>query len=250
MNRAFRATEFEFRHRFWLIAAFYFLTFESYRWDRVNISVALTRWMLGSAVNVDVPPASMLLRALFILAAVIAGVAALIRTWAGAYLRSDVIHDTALHSDSLLADGPYRYLRNPLYLGTILLAIGIGMLASRLGWVILVATNVIFNYRLIFREESELLRTQGKPYQDFLAAVPRLFPALRPRLPSSGMKPRWREAFQGEFTFWIFFLAMAVFAATKNGRIMFWTIMLALAIYVIQHFRFRKARKSSLETKA
>jgi hypothetical protein len=35
-------------------------------------------------------------------------------------------HDTALHSDKLVADGPYRHLRNPLYAGVFLINGGLG----------------------------------------------------------------------------------------------------------------------------
>jgi len=45
---------------------------------------------------------------------------------AEAYLHSSVVHDSQLHSDRLVADGPYRRVRNPLYLGNILLAFGLG----------------------------------------------------------------------------------------------------------------------------
>ena len=44
--------------------------------------------------------------------------AAGLRTWGAAYLRTEVVHDTAQHSEALVADGPFRYTRNPLYLGT------------------------------------------------------------------------------------------------------------------------------------
>ena len=39
-----------------------------------------------------------------------------LRTWGAAYLRTEVVHDTAQHSQALVADGPFRYTRNPLYL--------------------------------------------------------------------------------------------------------------------------------------
>jgi hypothetical protein len=63
------------------------------------------------------------------------------------------VHDTAQHSEALVADGPFRYTRNPLYLATLLMAAGIGVLASRSGFVFLVLANWIFVYRLILREE-------------------------------------------------------------------------------------------------
>ena len=58
--------------------------------------------------------------------------AALIRTWDTAYLRSEVVHDSKLHAEGLVADGRFRYARNPFYLGGVLFAIGFGLAASRL----------------------------------------------------------------------------------------------------------------------
>ena len=61
----------------------------------------------------------------------------------------------------LLADGPYRYVRNPLYLGNIFMAVGIGLMASRTGFFILSLGMTLFVFRLILREQSELLRIRA-----------------------------------------------------------------------------------------
>lgn len=42
------------------------------------------------------------------------GAAAEIRTWATAYLGSEIVFDLNLHTNRLVADGPYRYVGNPL----------------------------------------------------------------------------------------------------------------------------------------
>jgi hypothetical protein len=48
------------------------------------------------------------------------------------------MRDSRVHTERVLADGPYRYVRNPLYLGNILMATGIGLMASRIGFLVLV----------------------------------------------------------------------------------------------------------------
>src|SRR5436305_13975330 len=58
---------------------------------------------------------------LLVIMSVIAVSAPLVRTWASAYLSASVVHDARLHSDRVVADGPYRHTRNPLYLGTLLI---------------------------------------------------------------------------------------------------------------------------------
>jgi hypothetical protein len=120
-----------------------------------------------------------------------------------------------------VADGPYRHSRNPLYLGNILAAAGAGLLASRSGSFVLVAGMVFFVYRLIGREESGLLEAQGATYRAYLAAVPRLWPALRPRLPAGGMTPRWRQAWAAEAGFWIAALATLGYAVSLDLRVFY-----------------------------
>ena len=154
----------------------------------------------------------------FAVAALLVTAAAMMRTWAAAYLQSEVVHDPEMRTASVVADGPYRHVRNPLYLANILMSFGLGLMASRLGWVVIVVGMLIFMYRLIGREEAALLAGQGERYRAYHAAVPRLWPALAPRLPSAGSQARWRQAWRGEAFFWGFALASAAFAATLQLR--------------------------------
>jgi len=151
--------------------------------------------------------------------AVVVFLAAAIRTWGAAYLRTDVVHDTAQHSEALVADGPFRYTRNPLYLANLPMAAGIGMLASRTGFVFLVLANWIFVYRLIFREEETLRENQGEPYAAYCRSVPRFWPSLRSRVPSGGRKPQWSQAFAGETFVWLFAVAELAIAVTLKPEI-------------------------------
>ncbi len=129
-----RATELEFRYRFFVITAIYFLGFGCYAVDHVNAGVAIAHWLSGAAAPITGPRSALLLKLIFGVGALLAIAAAVVRTWAAAYLKSDVVHDLDLHSDALVADGPFRYVRNPLYVGGVLLGIGMGLMASRVGW--------------------------------------------------------------------------------------------------------------------
>jgi Phospholipid methyltransferase len=150
--------------------------------------------------------------------------AAALRTWGAAYLRTSVVHDTVQHSEALVADGPFRYVRNPLYLANLPMAAGIGVLASRSGWIFLVLANWIFVYRLIFREETALRESQGESYHAYCRSVPRFWPSLRSRVPSGNHSPAWGQAFAGESFVWLFGLAELLIAITLRplaGLIMF-----------------------------
>ena len=233
------ATEFEFRHRFWIISGIFYLGFSCYIWDHINVCVAVVRMILGGLHS---PLAGRSIRAILAAGVLIVTLAALVRSWAEAYLHSSVVHDSQLHSDRLVADGPYRRVRNPLYLGNILLAFGLGSMASRTGFLILVAATVPFVYRLILREEAGLLESQGDGYRRYFETVPRLWPSLRARVPASGARPNWVDGFAGETYVWSFPIGMAVYDVTLR-LVHFWIIMGAgLVVYFLQAW-LRKRRK-------
>lgn len=206
-----KATEFEFRHRSILNLIQFWIAFQAYSLDRDNVVWRYVHW--------DTPVGAFRARMIFSFAALLLLIAALIRTWATAYLSSKVVHDSALHTEALVADGPYRYVRNPLYLGTFLMSVGLGFLASLTGFIILVALAAIRILRLIGREESELTREQGAQYSEYFKRVPRLLPSLSPRVPSGGAVPRWGQALVGEATMWGFFVMMAAFTITLRDRV-------------------------------
>lgn len=231
----FQATEFEFRRRFWFIFGIFWLGFLLYFVDHVNVSAALTQLILPDTAETSAQ-FGRFITAFFALGTLIVAVGALIRSWAESYLHSSIVHDAALHGEQLVADGPYRYVRNPLYLGNLFLAVGIGFLASRSGFLVIAIGMWIFVYRLILREESTLLKSQGESYRRFYAAVPRFLPALTPRVPASGAKPNWLDGFTGELFMWSGVAAMAVYTFTKN-ILYFWVVFgLGLAIYFLQAY--------------
>jgi len=118
--------------------------------------------------------------------------------------------------------------------GNVLLAIGMGTMASRFGFVLLNVLMLLFSYRLILREEGELAAAQGAGYAAYRARVPRLLPSPAPRIPSAGRPPRWAKAFVAESWYWGFALAVAVFAATLSVTLFFAILIASIAaLFVI-----------------
>lgn len=217
-NTIMRATGFEFRHRFWIIVLIFAGAFGLYWFQPGSTAGRLARVLAGPGGAGSQARFQLDLRLLFGACAVGALAAAWLRTWAAAYLDSIVVHDTTLHCDRMVADGPYRFVRNPLYLGLLLLALAMAPIAPPWGALWLVGVIWVFHFRLIAREEAELLASQGEPYRRFVAAVPRLLPAFRPCLPASGRPARWGQAFLGEGFFWIFAMAIVLLTVTLDGR--------------------------------
>jgi hypothetical protein len=238
-----RATAFEFRHRFWLILLVFFAGYLCYRFDPVNASDALARAIAGARGPHPNPPAvQQVFRAVLALSAILVAIATGVRTWAGAYLRADIVFDTKVHSDRLVAGGPYRFVRNPLYLGNLILAAGIALLYSRVGAVVLMLGNLFVIERLIGREEAALIETQGESYRAFLAAVPKLVPSMSPRLPKDDLRANWPQAFLGEAHLWLLSLDGFVLAWRLDRKLYFQILAGAGVAYFLMRVVTRRVR--------
>ena len=81
-------------------------------------------------------------------------------------------------NEQLATGGPYAYTRNPLYLGSLILAIGFA-LAARSWWI---AGGIILMFFAIYlpviRAEEAFLRERFAQFEDYAREVPALFPRL------------------------------------------------------------------------
>ena len=74
----------------------------------------------------------------------------------------------------LVEDGPYQYSRNPIWLGRLLLLLGVGLLLrSPLLLPYVVALAMMQHVRIVRAEEPELLERFGSAYEEYCARVPR-----------------------------------------------------------------------------
>jgi protein-S-isoprenylcysteine O-methyltransferase Ste14 len=236
-----KATTWEFENRAWLFGLIFGVSFPVYFLDQKNASQALGEW-IASTLHAD---GDLVVRLIFAAAAVLLILAALIRTWASSYLHAQVVYATQVKTASLVADGPYRRVRNPLYFANILLAIGLGAMMSRLGFVVAVLAMLVFCYRLILREEAELQPIQGENYELYRKAVPRLWPSLRSKVPSSGGKAQWAAGFKAEGWYWGFALASVVFAITLNLKLFFWILGGSIALFWISSMLLTRKSEAS-----
>lgn len=79
----------------------------------------------------------------------------------------------------LTTTGPYAYTRNPLYLGSLIIAIGFGI-ASRNWWVaVVVVVLFLAIYLPVIRSEEEFLRSEFTGFDEYCTKVPRLIPRMR-----------------------------------------------------------------------
>jgi protein-S-isoprenylcysteine O-methyltransferase Ste14 len=83
-------------------------------------------------------------------------------------------------NESLATSGPYAYTRNPLYLGSLLVAIGFAV-AARSWWVAAGLVAMFFAiYIPVIRSEEAFLRERFPEFQEYANDVPRMIPRITP----------------------------------------------------------------------
>ena len=91
-----------------------------------------------------------------------------LRVWAAGYLEK---------GGELCADGPYRYVRHPLYLGSLLAALGFAIMINAMwGWAAVLPLFLALYALQVLSEERHLAATYGATHADFAATVPLLLP--------------------------------------------------------------------------
>jgi len=101
----------------------------------------------------------------------------LIRIWSAGHLRKEQV---------LTTGGPYRFIRNPLYLGSFLIAIGFTLLTASIWILLLVLFYFLFCYIPVVRFEEGILREKfPKEFNQYSAAVPAFYPSIFAYAPST-----------------------------------------------------------------
>ena len=121
------------------------------------------------------------------IALVVAGEA--IRIWAAGHLQKEQVMTTG---------GPYRSIRNPLYLGSFLIAIGFCLVANSIWvWLLVVAYFVLCYIPVIQFEESTLRDKFPSEFPPYAAAVPAFYPT--PKLyPVSSTRFSWQQVMRNK----------------------------------------------------
>jgi hypothetical protein len=158
---------------------------------------------------------------------------AALRTWGSAYLGAGVVQDGAMHGDRIMAAGPYRYVRNPLYLGTFLHTLALVLLMQPSGAPFVVVLIGLLQLRLMGAEEAFLSEKLGEPYRAYCAAVPRIVPALRPRVAESSAKPAWAVGFMSEIYMWGVALSFAALGWKYNSFLIIQGVLVSWGVSLV-----------------
>jgi hypothetical protein len=128
-----------------------------------------------------------------------------LRAYASGYVKKNA---------ELTVSGPYSYTRNPLYLGSMLIAFGFAG-AARSVWIfLLLALLFAALYAPTIRSEEEFLRGRFSNFSEYARRVPRLLPRLTPAMMEPGEPGRFsRDLYLQHREYNALLGAVAIYAA-------------------------------------
>lgn len=127
------------------------------------------------------------------------------RFWGVAYAGSETRRTGEVGATYLVVSGAFAHLRNPLYLGNMLMYLGIGIMSYALFPYLQIVALAFFMwqyYVIIKEEEGFLVQKYGNAYEEYRKSVPKLIPSFKaypnpgieqpPFNPKAGLKSEMR----------------------------------------------------------
>lgn len=106
-----------------------------------------------------------------------------IRIWGVSWAGSETRTTGGVGGTFLIISGPFAYVRNPLYVGNILIYTGLGIMSFAIFPYLQILGLIFFyiQYRIIVKEEEVYLRkTYGSDFEKYSQNVHRFFPKIKP----------------------------------------------------------------------
>ena len=230
-----KATALEFRFRMLINLAIVVLGFWApwiASWS-AGQRIAMVEWLPLQLSRHSLLTFSVASPVVIILAALIAFIGAVLRVWGTAWLGPATVQHGEMQAGAVMADGPYRYVRNPLYLGLWCMFAALSFLMLPTGALVTMILITVFLLRLIFGEETFLAVQLGKHYQNYLSAVPRVIPRLHSTLPPTGRNPHWLHAVLSELTPIGVFFTLAFLSWTYDNRLIMRSILITFGVSLV-----------------
>jgi protein-S-isoprenylcysteine O-methyltransferase Ste14 len=230
-----KASALEFRLRMWIQIAIIFLGFWApwlgpLDWSR---RISTLAWLAMEISRLGIASFSVATPVVIICGALAALAGAVLRVWGVAYLGYGTVHHGDMRGGTVVAAGPYRYVRNPLYLGGWFMFLAISLLMPPSGALFTIILATIHFLRLILGEEAFLSTKLGEPYKEYLRAVPRLVPRLRSNLPAPEARPHWLIAMGTELNPIGIFFTMAVLSWRYDNLLMIRAVLIVFGVSLV-----------------
>jgi protein-S-isoprenylcysteine O-methyltransferase Ste14 len=158
------------------------------------------------------------------------------------------------YAEGLVTDGIFNHCRNPLYVGNILMLLGVGVLANSVVYVAIVIPVFLFVYQAIVLAEENFLRGKfGAGFDAYCKKVNRWFPNLRGMGKTfSSMQFNWRRWILKEHTTqFIWLVGIVLILLLKypeltgdNEKLRNTVLIIALSFLVILYGLVRYLKKS------
>jgi len=241
------ATQIEFRLRMIINAAVVVCGFWS-PWIEgwgIGRRISLMEWLATEVSRIGRLPFTGAIAAAIILASLVAAAGAALRVWGTAYLGPGVVNSTAMQAGTVMADGPYRHVRNPLYVGIWLMISAMSFVMPATGAIFTMCALTVFLLRLILGEEKFLTAQLGEAYLDYKRTVPRLFPQVRTNLPASGQTPRWVKGVLSELNPLGVLFILAVLSWKYDSQLMIRAFLVSLGVSLVARALIPEVRQKA-----
>ena len=227
-----KASALEFRLRMWIQIVIVFLGFwapwlGSLDWSR---RISTLAWLAMEISRLGIASFAVATPIVIVCGALVAAIGMVLRVWGAAYLGYGTVHNAEMQGGAVMAAGPFRTMRNPLYLGGWFMTLAMCLLMTPSGALFVMLLITVFYWRLILGEEAFLTAKLGEPYKEYLRAVPRLLPRLRSSLPACPAKPRWLTAALTEIIPIGIFIALGFLSWSYDNELM---LKFILATFVL-----------------
>ena len=202
-------------------------------WAGLGPHVSLMEWLALHVSRLELLPFSAAAPVVIGAAALCAAVGAVLRVWGSAYLGAGTVHSFHMQAGAVVAAGPYRFVRNPLYLGLWFMVAALAFLMPPSGALVAMAGITLFQLRLILGEEAFLTQRIGEPYLAYRRAAPRIVPRFRGALARAGQKPEWVRAVLTELTPIGVFVALAFCSWSYDNQLMMRAILISFGLSLV-----------------
>jgi protein-S-isoprenylcysteine O-methyltransferase Ste14 len=230
-----KASAIEFRLRMPIMVVIIALGFWTPWIERWGIGrrISLLEWLALELSRLGVVSFTVASPVVIVFAALIAALGMVLRVWGTAYLGYGTVQHGEMQAGAVMAGGPYRYVRNPLYLGSWCMMAAMAFVMPASGALFAMTLITVFLLRLILAEESFLAARLGEPYQHYLRAVPRLFPRLRRALQPAGHRPHWLTSLLSELNSIGVFITLAFLSWRYDNQLMLKAILVSFGISLV-----------------
>jgi protein-S-isoprenylcysteine O-methyltransferase Ste14 len=230
-----RATSIEFRLRMWIQVGIVIVGFWAPWIGGLDLGrrIATIEWLALEISRTGLLRFTYATPIVIMAGAIAAALGVTFRVWGAAYLGYTTVHHAEMQAGAVMAAGPYRFVRNPLYIGGWFMMAAISMLMAPTGALFTMVLVTVFYARLILGEEAFLAAQLGAPYREYLRAVPRLVPRFRDAPRQSAAQPQWLIALLTEINPIGIFITLAFLSWSYNNLLMIRAVVVSFGLSLV-----------------